>query len=82
VEVIKSKTGKKSIALAIPKGLVKGIAKLGDVIPLPLNTKRLRKMTGDLLISNAKINKVLEINELPLTAEEGLEITIHSFTSN
>lgn len=81
-DIIKKETGKKTINLALPKVLVKGIAKIGDVIHLPLNTKRLKKMTSDLLVSNAKINEVLGIEKLPLSAREGLEITIRSFNNN
>ncbi|MNI85856.1 hypothetical protein D3C73_1428870 [compost metagenome] len=55
------------------------IAKLGDVLPFPLNTRRLKKMTSDLLVSNNKIKEALGIEELPLTAEQGIEKTIRSF---
>lgn len=79
IETIKKVTGKKSPDIALPKFFVKGIAKIGDVLPIPLNTKRLKKMTSDLLVSNAKIKQSLSIDKLPLTAKEGLEKTIKSF---
>jgi len=79
IEMIRSVTGKNVPKIALPKFLVKGIAKVGDVLPIPLNTKKLKKMTGDLLVSNGKIKQVLGINKLPLTAKEGLEQTIKSF---
>ncbi|OBS13156.1 epimerase [Elizabethkingia miricola] len=75
-----SKVEKKSVInISLPKFIVKGIATLGDILPIPLNTKRLKKITGDLLISNEKIKTVLGIDKLPYTAEEGLKITIKSF---
>ncbi|MGJ1433083.1 NAD-dependent epimerase/dehydratase family protein [Sphingobacterium spiritivorum] len=79
IEIIKKETGKKTIDLSLPKFLVNGIAKLGDVIPIPLNTKRLKKMTSNLLVSNQKIKTALGIEKLPLTATEGLVKTIRSF---
>lgn len=79
IDIIKSVTNKKVANLALPKFLVKGMAKLGDVLPIPLNTKRLKKMTSDLLVSNTKLKKALGIHKLPLSAKEGLEITIKSF---
>jgi len=60
---------------------VKGLAKVGDVIPIPLNTKRLKKMTSNLILSNHKIKAALQIENLPLSTEQGLEITIKSFKS-
>lgn len=79
IEIIKKIENKNIINLSIPKSIIKGLAKVGDVIPIPLNTKRLKKMTSDLILSNQKIKFALGINQLPLTAKEGLEITIKSF---
>ncbi|WP_270089170.1 NAD-dependent epimerase/dehydratase family protein [Sphingobacterium sp. SYP-B4668] len=79
IEVIKKVTNKKVMSISLPKYLVRMIAKVGDVIPIPLNTKRLKKMTSDLLVSNQKIKAALGIEKLPLTAKEGLERTIRSF---
>lgn len=79
VETIKMITGRKIINMRFPKMFVRGVAKLGDIFPLPLSTRRLKKMTGSLLISNSKIKKALGIKKLPLTAGEGLERTIRSF---
>src|SRR5690606_19688226 len=79
ITIIKQITGKHVPDIALPKFLVKGLAKMGDIIPIPMNTKRLKKMTSDLLVSNAKIKQALGIEKLPLTAEEGLVKTIRSF---
>ncbi|MGV4414267.1 NAD-dependent epimerase/dehydratase family protein [Chryseobacterium sp. T1] len=79
IDLIKKIENKKVINLALPKFIVMSIAKIGDIIPIPLNTKRLKKMTSNLKISNQKIKIALGIEKLPLTAEEGLEITIKSF---
>lgn len=79
INSIKYITGKNVPDLALPKMFVKFIAILGDVLPIPLNTKRLKKMTSNLLVSNAKIKKSLGLEKLPLSANEGLIITIKSF---
>lgn len=79
IGIIKKVTNKKTINLSIPKILVQGIAKIGDAIPFPINTKRLKKMTGSLLVSNEKIKNALHIKKLPVSAEEGLFKTIKSF---
>src|SRR5690606_22094138 len=79
INIIKTENRKTIPNIALPKFWVRALAKIGDILPFPLNTKRLKKMTSDLLVSNAKIKKALGINNLPLTAKEGLTITIKSF---
>lgn len=79
IEIIKKIENKSVMNLSIPKAIVNGLAKVGDVIPIPLNTKRLKKMTSNLILSNQKIKKALKIEKLPLSAEQGLELTIKSF---
>ena len=64
--------------LNTPKFLVDLIAKIGDVLPIPINSERVQKLTENYCVSNAKIKKAIG-KELPLTAEEGIERTIQSF---
>lgn len=78
ITIIEQITGRRGLRLKLPKFIVEGVARIGDIFPLPLNTKRLRKMTSNLLVSNEKICKALDIIELPLSAEEGLKRTISS----
>lgn len=70
---------KKAHILKIRKGFIKGVAKLGDVLGLPLTTERLKKLTENFIVSNEKIKTVLVLKELPTTAKEGLMKTIESF---
>lgn len=79
IEIIKKVTGKNTINLSLPKFLIIGLAKIGDYIPIPLNTKRLKKMTSNLLVSNQVIKNNLGIDKLPLTTREGMEKTIQTF---
>lgn len=80
IDIIKKVENKNVINLSIPKSIINALAKVGDVLPLPLNTKRLKKMTSNLVVSNQKIKSGLAIEALPITAEEGLKKTIKSFT--
>ncbi|WP_313359959.1 sugar nucleotide-binding protein, partial [Empedobacter sp.] len=82
IEIIKKVENRKVMNLSIPKSIVKGLAKVGDVLPIPLNTKRLKKMTSNLMLSNQKIKTALNIKQLPLSAEEGIIKTIKSFKQN
>ena len=75
----KNVKNKKILDFSISPTLIKTIAKIGDIIPLPLNTKRLKKMTGNLEVSNQKIKNALGITQLPISAKKGIEITIKSF---
>lgn len=79
INIIKCVTGRNGINMAIPQGIVRTLAKLGDLINLPLNTKYLKKLTGNVIVSNVKLKSALGIEKLPYTAEEGLTRTIQSF---
>ncbi|MDY3344588.1 NAD-dependent epimerase/dehydratase family protein [Riemerella anatipestifer] len=79
ISLIEKVANRKTLKVSLPKFLVQGIAKVGDVFSIPLDTKRLRKMTGDLVVSNQKIKSALGIEKLPYTAEEGLIKTLKSF---
>lgn len=64
--------------LNIPAGLIKGVAKVGDNLKLPLNSERLQKLTESYRVSNAKIKAALG-EELPVDAKKGLMKTFESF---
>lgn len=71
--------GKKPHIWKMNKGLMEGCAGLGTLLHLPLNTERLRKLTENYVVSNAKIKAALGIDKMPVTAKEGLMKTIRSF---
>lgn len=79
IQIIGKSSGKPSKLWPISTGLIKGVAKIGDIINLPLNSERLKKLTESYVVSNQKIKTALNIDRLPLTAEEGLEVTITNF---
>ena len=71
--------GKKPHIWKINRGIMEGCAGLGTLFHLPLNTERLRKLTENYVVSNAKIKAALGIDKMPVTAKEGLIKTIRSF---
>lgn len=79
IKIIGDASGKKSRLLKIPSGIISLGAKLGDIIRLPLNSERLKKLTESYRVSNHKIKKALDIERLPVSATEGLIKTIKSF---
>ena len=79
IEVICSALGKKAHIWNIPRGLMNGFAKIGDVLHLPLNTQRMQKLTENYVVSNAKIKAALGMKEMPVRAKDGLRETIKSF---
>lgn len=79
IKIISDVTSKKVFNLFIPKEVVRFFAKIGDYLKLSLNSTRLIKMTGNLLVSNRKIKEMVGIDKLPISAEEGLIRTIQSF---
>jgi len=81
VTTIAERLGKKPRLLKIPAGLLYLIARAGDILRLPLNTERLKKLTESYVVDNAKIKKALAIPSFPVKAGEGLMKTIGSFIS-
>lgn len=81
IAIICNALGKRTYIWHLPKGLMNGMAKVGDVLHLPLNSERLTKLTENYVVSNAKIKKALGIDKMPIRAEEGLTQTIKSFAN-
>lgn len=79
VRIISAVLNKKDRSIAIPKGIINGIAKAGDFIKFPLNSETIQKLTENYRVSNKKIKKAIGIEKLPHTAKQGLEKTIKSF---
>lgn len=79
IEEICRSLSKKAHIWKLPKGLMNGVAKLGDVLHLPLNSERLRKLTENYISSNEKIKKALGVEKMPVDARTGLQRTLESF---
>jgi nucleoside-diphosphate-sugar epimerase len=80
VSLISSAINKRPKLLHVSTTFIQFIARVGDVLKLPLNTERLRKLTENYVVSNHKIKAALN-KELPLTAREGIVVTIKAFKS-
>lgn len=79
IEVICETLGQKAHIWHINKELMEMIARLGGILRLPLNPERLRKLTENYVVSNAKIKSALGIRQMPIRAKDGLILTIRSF---
>ena len=79
IEEICNSLGKKAHIWRLPKGLMTGMAKIGDTLHLPLNSERLRKLTENYISSNEKIKRALGIDKMPVDARVGLRVTLESF---
>lgn len=79
IEEICESLGRKAYIWKLPKGLMYGMAKIGDALHLPLDSQRLRKLTEDYVSSNAKIKKALGVEKMPVDARDGLKATLMSF---
>jgi nucleoside-diphosphate-sugar epimerase len=69
---------KKSKIWNIPSSWIRGVAKLGDHLYLPLNSERLQKLTENYVVSNDKIIAAIG-KPLPIESKEGLLKTFQSF---
>ena len=69
---------KKTIIFNVYPFIIKIIAKIGDVIPLPLNSEKLKKLTESYIVSNDKLKKNIG-KELPLTIRVGILNTFRIF---
>jgi nucleoside-diphosphate-sugar epimerase len=78
IRTIETSIGKKSNILNISTWGIKKMAKIGDLLHLPLNSERLQKLTESYVVSNAKIKKAMQ-KELPISTKDGLIKTIKSF---
>jgi nucleoside-diphosphate-sugar epimerase len=81
VRTIATAIGRKPLLWHVPQSLLNTCARLGDLVKLPLNSERLKKLTENYVVSNEKIKQALNINSFPISAREGLIKTIKSFSA-
>jgi nucleoside-diphosphate-sugar epimerase len=77
-KLISQTIGVKSYIINVPKFVVNMIAKLGDILYLPINSERLHKLTESYVVSNIKIKNAIN-KSLPQNTFDGLIKTINSF---
>jgi nucleoside-diphosphate-sugar epimerase len=69
---------KKGKIFNISPNIIILIAKIGDLIKLPLNSERLGKLTQNYTVSNQKLLNAIG-KELPMNAIDGMKKTLRSF---
>jgi nucleoside-diphosphate-sugar epimerase len=79
IELIAASQGKKASIWRINSKLITFAASVGDKLHLPLNSERLKKLTESYVVSNSKLKKALGIENMPVSAEEGMRRTLKSF---
>lgn len=79
IKIITEASGARGKTWKLSKRLITGLAKIGDLLHLPLNSERLKKLTESYVVSNEKVKNALGIQELPVSSTEGLMRTIRSF---
>lgn len=63
----------------INRKMIEVSAAIGSVLHLPFNSHNLKKLTENYIVSNQKMKKALGIDELPVSAMDGLRETISNF---
>jgi nucleoside-diphosphate-sugar epimerase len=78
IDLIAQSQNRKPNVWKIPKGFINRLAKLGDILHLPLNTERLQKLTESYVVSNHKFKNAIG-KPLPVSSRDGLLKTFKSF---
>lgn len=82
IRIICGCLGKKARLWRIPRGIMTGLAKIGDLCHLPINSERLDKLTENYIVDNSDIKRALGIDHMPVMAKDGLKATIKEMMKN
>tara|TARA_B110000027_G_scaffold134016_1_gene164439 strand:- start:1266 stop:2204 length:939 start_codon:yes stop_codon:yes gene_type:complete len=77
VQLMDEVLSRRTRILKFPRWFVWFMAKVGDLLPIPINSERLRKLTENYEVSNLKIKNAIQKN-LPLSSKEGIIKTFNS----
>lgn len=72
VRTLAAAHGRRPRIWPIPIGVVKALARVGDVLPLPLDSRRLEKLTESYVVDNAVLKSGLGTERLPASSRAGL----------
>jgi nucleoside-diphosphate-sugar epimerase len=78
ISILSESQNKKAKICKFSKSSIQFLAKLGDILRLPLTTERLQKLTESYVVSNQKIKSAIG-KDLPVSAKDGLMKTFKSF---
>ncbi len=76
IRLMAASRNKKALIWSVPSGFIRFMARTGDWLHLPLNSERLKKLTESYVVSNTKLKKALGIEQMPVSAKEGLKKTL------
>lgn len=79
IELIAESQKEKARIWKVNKTVIDNLAKLGDILHLPLNSERLEKLTESYIVSNIKLKRALGIEFMPIKAVDGMRKTLASF---
>jgi len=82
IRLIADSLGLKSRIWKFSPNLIRLVAHIGDILRLPLNSERLKKLTESYVVSNQKLKSALGIERMPVPALEGMRKTIESFKAD
>lgn len=77
IDLIGESTYRKPTIWNIPTPFINFIANVGNLLPLPINSEKVKKLTENYQVSNRKIVNALGM-ELPIQSREGLKFTFDS----
>jgi nucleoside-diphosphate-sugar epimerase len=78
VTLIGEALGQKPVSWRINHNLVRTIAKIGDILKLPLTSQTLDKLVENYVVDNTRLKQAIGC-DLPIDAREGILKTIRSF---
>ena len=81
IKLIAESQGENPRIFNINKTFISVIARLGDLLMLPLNSERLHKLTDSYVVSNAKIKAAIG-KSFPVSSRDGLMRTFQSLAKN
>jgi nucleoside-diphosphate-sugar epimerase len=81
VSILAQSQDRKPKIWKVSEGLIQSLAKLGDVLRLPLTSERLQKLTESYVVSNQKIKSAIG-KDFPVSAKDGLLKTFNAFHAN
>ena len=81
ISILASSQNRNAKIWKVSKGFIQFLAKVGDLLQLPLTTERLQKLTESYVVSNQKIKFVIG-KDFPVSAKNGLLKTFNSFHTN
>jgi nucleoside-diphosphate-sugar epimerase len=79
ITILAESQNRKPSIWKISKRLIQFVAKIGNLVGLPLNEERLHKLTDSYVVSNQKLNSVIG-KPFPISSKEGLLKTFKSFS--